>query len=148
MQEKQGKNEQNPDLEYVMQCRNRDNYFARMLGITVVEMQTGFARARMRVTEQMRNPIGSVHGGCLFTVADVTCGAAASSYGMMVTTLDSSFHFLRAGLSGCTELIGEARAIKHGKRITVLAVTVADQDGEALCSGTFTYMSLQKPLPY
>lgn len=131
-----------------MKARNADNHFAKMLGISVVEMRHGFAKAEMRITKEAKNPIGSVHGGCLFTLADVVCGAAASSYGMQVTTLDSSFHFLRAGLDDCRELFATAQSVKHGKRVTVLEAKVTDQTGRVLCTGTFTYMSLGKKLPY
>lgn len=146
--EKKEKDEENLNLEKVMQARNRDNHFARMLGISVVEMRRGFAKASMAISKEMKNPIGSVHGGCLFTLADVVCGAAASSYGMQVTTLDSSFHYLRAGLDDSRELFGTAQAVKHGKRVTVLETKISDQTGRVLCTGTFTYMSLGKKLPY
>ena len=146
--EKRDREEDGLNLEKVMRERNQDNRFARMLGITVVEMRRGFAKASMAISKDVKNPIGSVHGGCLFTLADVVCGAAASSYGMQVTTLDSSFHFLRAGLDDCRELSATAQVIKHEKRVTVLETKVTDQTGRVLCAGTFTYMSLGKALPY
>lgn len=44
------------------------------------------------------NPIGTVHGGCLFTLADAVCGIAASSLGGICTTVNSNIQFLNAGL--------------------------------------------------
>lgn len=146
--EKNDTEEAGINLEKVMHARNRDNRFAGLLGIRVVEMRRGYAKAAMELSEDVKNPIGSVHGGCLFTLADVVCGAAASSYGMQVTTLDCSFHFLRAGFDDCGELFGTAQAVKHGKRVTVLEAKVSDQTGRVLCTGIFTYMSIGKKLPY
>jgi acyl-CoA thioesterase len=146
--EKKDAEEVSLNLEKVMHERNRDNHFAKMLGIRVVEMRRGYAKAVMTLSKDVKNPIGSVHGGCLFTLADVVCGAAASSYGMQVTTLDSSFHFLRAGFDDSGELFGTAQVIKHGKRVTVLETKISDQTGRVLCAGTFTYMSIGRKLPY
>ena len=128
--------------------RNRRNLFARRMGLFVTEMREGFAVARMKITEEMRNPIGSVHGGCIYTVADVACGAAASSYGMQVTTLTSAFNYLRPGLDTCDEIIGTATVIKHGKRVSVIEVEITDQEGTVLSQGVFNYMSLGKPLDF
>lgn len=136
------------NYEQIMYARNRDNFFAQLIGISIIEMKRGFARGRLEVTKKLKNPIGSVHGGCLYTLADVVCGAAASSYGFQVTTLDSSFHYLRAGLEKTEVLYGTADVVKHGKRIIVLETKIADQTGRVLCTGTFTYMSLGKYLPY
>ncbi|MDD6666581.1 MAG: PaaI family thioesterase [Lachnospiraceae bacterium] len=138
------KDEIRPDYEQMIRARNQANRFARQLGIQIIDMQRGYAKAMMPITKEVKNPIGSVHGGCLFTLADVVCGAAASSYGMQATTLDSSFHFLRAGLEDDGELYGTAQVIKHGKRITVLDTKISDQTGRILCTGTFTYMSIGK----
>ena len=135
-------------LETIRQERNKRNLFAKRLGLSVTEMKEGFAVARVKITDDMRNPIGSVHGGCIYTVADVACGAAVSSYGTMVTTLSSAFNFLRPGLDGCSELIGEATVIKHGRRVSVADVVVTDQDGRELARGTFDYMSLDRPLDF
>jgi acyl-CoA thioesterase len=97
----------------------------------------------MKIDERMRNPIGSVHGGVLYTCADVVGGSAAASYGTKITTLDSSMQYLRPGLQECTELIGVGKVIKRGKRVIVSQVEIRSQTGTVLSTGTFTYMVLQ-----
>lgn len=132
------------DYEKLRELRNSTNHFARRLGLTITAIRDGEAEAELPVTSDCLNPGGSVHGGCLFTLADVAGGAAASSCGMHITTVDSSFHFLRAGLQ-TSHLTGKARAIKRGKRLLVYEVTVYDDQDSLLAQGIFTYMPLNKP---
>lgn len=129
------------NYEKILLYRNKHNAFANYIGLRVTEIKEGYARSEMPITEKHYNPIGSVHGGCLFTIADVTCGAAASSYGYNVTTVDSHIHYLRAGLN-TTHLYGEAKEIKHGKKILVYEITVKDQNQVLLANAIFTFMSL------
>mgnify|MGYP001623040509 CR=1 FL=1 len=123
--------------------RNSQNAFANYIGLSITEIRPGSASTKMPVTGHHMNPIGSVHGGCLSTMADVTGGAAASSYGWQVTTLDCDLHYLRPGLDvSC--LYGEARELKRGKRVLVYEVSVRDQRGTVLAEGIYSYMALQK----
>ena len=69
------------DFEKLKEYRNRQNAFANFIGLAITEIRPGAAVTEMEITENHMNPIGSVHGGCLATMADVTGGAAASSYG-------------------------------------------------------------------
>lgn len=133
------------DFEKMKDFRNHKSAFGKMLGIVITDIQTGKAEAVMEINETMTNPIGSVHGGCLFTIADIAGGAAASSYGYHITTVDSSFYYLRAGMN-TRSLKTTAEVVKHGKRMTVVRVSVADQDGVVLAEGMFTYMSLGKEI--
>ena len=128
--------------------RNRTNAFANYIGLKLTDMSEGFAAMEMDTPEMATNPIGSVHGGVLFTAADVAAGSAALSYGSQVVTMSSSFHYLSPGL-GTTRIRAEGRVIKHGRRVSVVQVDVLNQDGVILRTGTFSYMAIDgaPPLP-
>ena len=93
---------------------NTTNPFANNIGIRVMEIKEGYSRVEVPVHDGLLNVAGAVHGGMLFTLCDVACGAAASSYQYKATTVDSSFHFLRPALN-CTRLHAIAKELKHGK---------------------------------
>lgn len=133
------------DYQKLLEWRNHYNDFSSLLDMEVTEISQGCAKAEIPVSAKHMNPIGSVHGGCLFTLMDVVGGAAAFSHGFYVTTVDASIHYLRAGLN-TTRLIASARELKYGKNILVYNVSVTDQDGKVLCEGIFTYMSLGKKI--
>ena len=44
--------------------------FEKHVGITLSEVSAGFARAEMKVSEQLGNRINTAHGGAIFTLAD------------------------------------------------------------------------------
>lgn len=133
------------DYEKLIQVRQARNAFCNSIGLIVTEIGPGRAKSKLPLNGTHMNPVGSVHGGCIFTMADTTAGSAASSYGIQVTTLDSTIHFLRPGLdTDC--LYAEATEIKHGKRVSVYGVEVTDSAGTLLAHATFTYASLGKPI--
>lgn len=135
------------DFEKLKEYRNKQNAFARLLNIKVEEVSYGYAVSKMVCLPDVLNPIGSVHGGCIFTLADVTGGTAACSYGEAMTTADANIHYLNAGRN-CKFLKSVATQIKHGKRLAVYRVDVFDDQEQLLAEGTFTYVSLGKKLPY
>lgn len=133
------------DFEKLKSFRNMKNNFARLLGIELTEISDGYAKAEMTATKELINPIGSLHGGCLYTIADVAGGAAASSYGIHVTTIDGNFHYLRAGIN-TKKLYATATEIKKGKKISVYSISVTDQDDVELAVGIFSFMSLGREI--
>ena len=133
------------ELNYqeMIERRNKKNLFAAHIGLKITEMTEGYAVTRLKIQPEFRNPVGSIHGGVLFSAADSACGAAAHSYGRAVTTVDSHFHYLNAGLADSTEIKATAHMVKAGKKLNVIDCDVEDQNGKLLCHGTFTYYVLE-----
>lgn len=131
------------DYEKLIKIRNENNKFAQFLGMKTVEIQEGYAKATVSVTDQYLNPQGAVHGGLLFALADLAGGSAACSRGDYIATLNSDFHYLRAGLN-VTTLYAEAKEIKYGKRAMIFDIKVTDQTEKTLATGVFTFMSIGK----
>lgn len=129
------------DFKKLIKQRNADNRFMLLVGVTITEMSTGYAAGEIILSECHRNLIGSVHGGCIFTLADSVSGAAAVSHGNKATTLSSDFHYLNPALD-CKKLIAKATEIKYGKTINVFEVKVTDEKDRLLAQGTFSYFIL------
>lgn len=133
------------DYEKLRVYRNTHNSFAEFLGIEIIEIKEGYAKARLPISDNFRNPIGSVHGGCIFSIADAAGCSAASSYGSHITTISNTLNFLNPGLN-TKMLYAETREIKHGKKILVYDVSVTNEDGVLLAEGIFSFMSLNKEI--
>lgn len=133
------------DFEKLIMYRNQKNSFANLLGIRITKISEGYAQAEMSTSPKLLNPIGSLHGGCLFTIADIAGGSAACSHGEYVTTVDGSIHYLRAGIN-TKKLYATATELKRGKKILVYNLSIKDQDGVELAVGIFSFMSLGKPI--
>lgn len=129
----------------ILNKRSSRNRFAVLTGCVVKEVSEGKAVVEHVVSDSSLNPSDAVHGGLLFTMADIAAGNAASAYGDVSTTVNSSFSFLRPAINSKV-LTATATEIKHGKRLMVFNVEVEDQNGVILATGTFTYMPLGKPI--
>lgn len=133
------------DYEEMRLKRNLAQGFIGLLGIKVVEIREGYAKCELEVTKKHQNIIGSVHGGCLYSLADTVTGIAATSYGTAMTTASGNMNYLSAAMN-TEKLIGIAQEVKHGKSLCVFNVEIFDETMRLLANGSFTYFNLGKPL--
>lgn len=68
--------------------------YARHLGIEVVLVEEGHAVTRMKIRESHKNFLGSVHGGAIFSLADVAFSAAANSCGRKTVAIHIAIDYL------------------------------------------------------
>ena len=115
--------------------------FNKLVGFHCIEFGDGYCKGEIVLNQMHTNPIGSIHGGVLFTLADVVGGNAAFSSGRFPTTLSSSMNFLRPVI-GCERLIGESREVKNGKNVAVYEVTITDEKDNVIAVATMTYFYL------
>ena len=134
------------DLEMHMKIRNNNNTFAKVNGINAIELKPGYCVAKMDVTPNHYNPLDTVHGGCIATLADVAASFAANSHGTWQTTLDSTFRYIRAG-AGVKTLYATAKEVKAGRKISIYDVDVTDQDGKLIAKASISYMNLGEEIP-
>ena len=87
-------------LKVVFEKINAEDSFARQIGVRLIELRPGFARASLSVTGAILNMYQMAHGGAIFSVADQACEAAGNSYGEPAVALQNNLHFLTAGRSG------------------------------------------------
>ena len=136
------KEELDQKIKEFLNVRNTGGDFARENGMIVTKAEGGCAIVEMEVEKRHLNPIGSIHGGCIFTLADSASGTAVYSMeGCRSTSIDANIHYLRPGI-GKTHIYAEAHVIKKGKNVVVTEVTVKDQDDNELAMGIYTNMIL------
>lgn len=129
------------DFEKLKELRNVG--FNRDLGIEVQEIREGYARAEIVLAPRHGNPIGSAHGGVIFSLCDTVGGTAATSRGRYVTTVSSSINYLRPAMN-CQKIIGESREIKIGKKMCVYEVLVTNENGDEIAIATLTFYYLKE----
>lgn len=128
-------------MSRAIKYRSEHNEFGRLLGIEILDYSEGYAKASMRVRLEYKNPLGTVHGGCLYALADSVGGTASATYGFITPTVSGDLHFLRPAVD-MEKIYAEAKVIKHGKTIGVYDVTIYGEDEKTvLACGTFTYFN-------
>jgi acyl-CoA thioesterase len=97
--------------------------YARMLGIKLIELGPGSARAEMIPNEEMVNAHGTVHGGIIFSLADYVFAAASNSYGRTAVGVNNNVNFMSAGSVGQT-LTATAKEIKKTNHLAWFSIHV------------------------
>lgn len=124
------------------EARLKKDALARFLGIKLLEMRPGYARATMEVRPELLNGVGVTHGGAIFSLADVAFAAASNSHGPVAVALNVSIHFLKTTTVG-TLLTAVAREEHLTRKTGLYRLEVRNEHGElvALAEGQVYRMS-------
>jgi acyl-CoA thioesterase len=104
--------------------------FARYVGIELMDVRDGWAKAQLSIQAHHRNGLRMVHGGVLFTLADLAFAAAANSRGRVAVAVNASISFMKANESPIIQ--AEAREVSCGATLATYSVQVTDGGGEVL----------------
>lgn len=133
------------DYEAIIKTVNEKNPFLKENDLKLISLQPGEAVASMRADERVSNMYGMVHGGALFSLADMAAGVCALTSSKNVVTLNSSISFLQAARPGLLRAV--ARCLHAGRTTGVYSVEIFD-DAEALvASAQFTMFFYQNLKP-
>ena len=100
---------------------------AAHLGITLVEVRPGYARATMTVGPQLLNTVGMAHGGATMALLDVVHAAVSNSHGTVAIAQDVHTEFLAAGRPG-DQLVAEGVEVHRSTRTAVYRIDARAQD--------------------
>ncbi len=114
--------------------------FAALCGITILEIRKGYAKVRMNAGDDHINSWGSVHGGALFTLADMAFAAAANSHGGLSVGISCTISYTAAAPRGV--LIAEAVEDSRSPRLATYLIHIFTEDGTQVA--TFQGMSYRK----
>lgn len=120
--------------------------FAVNAGIELLEVQSGYAKARMEIKEMHLNGGGVCQGGAIFTLADLAFAAATNSHGRLTFSITSSMNFFKSESKGF--LYAEAREVFDHKRLANCEVQVANESGELIATFNGTGYRKDTPLPF
>jgi acyl-CoA thioesterase len=110
--------------------------FGTYNGMDVISVGNGTAVARMQVTEHHKNGLGTVHGGALFTLADLAFAAATNCGEEMIVSINAGMSFIKAPVDGV--LTAEAREVTRSSKLVNYEAKVRNEAGDivALFQGT------------
>ncbi|MBE6972957.1 MAG: PaaI family thioesterase [Ruminococcaceae bacterium] len=120
---------------------NRSGQFAYENGITVTDARPGYAEGVLEVRPTSSNPHGTVHGGCLYTLADTVAGTAACAHGASCVTVSGTMEFLRPATGPTIRCVATPK--KQGRTLSVMQVVLTDDAGKNVATGTFTFFMSQ-----
>lgn len=107
-----------------MRAAFQKDRFAAANGIELIEIRSGYAKAKMTVEDRHLNGLDIVQGGAIFTLADVAFAGACNSVGQVAVSVNATLSFLKPTRSGT--LWAEAHEISRSRRLSNCTVRVTD----------------------
>lgn len=132
------------DYEAYKKQVNETNPFMRHNQMEAVSVSAEQAVVRAHITAELKNSMGGVHAGLLFSMGEITAGLLARGDGSKQVTLDSSFRFLRNSMNA-EYLEAEAKFIKRGRTITMCRTVIYEPEHRTvLAEGEFSFYCLNQ----
>ena len=119
-----------------------NDFFRELLGIKVLEVKDGYAKACMKVTQDHTNFVGFTHGGAIFALADCAFAEAANFGDEQAVAVQVSINYLKPSSEGDT-LTAEAVRMSDGKTFCLYNVSVRK---EAKVVALFSGLAYKLPL--
>lgn len=121
----------------------RKDRFAGFVGIELLAVGDGRAKAQLAIREHHLNGLGLVHGGAVFALADLAFAAAVNSRGRAAVAIHCSISYLKAATGGL--LLAEAEEVSCGPKIATYSIRVVDAAEELIAR--FEGMAYRKREP-
>ena len=106
----------------------KGDQFAARNNIELLEAGNGNAKAKMTLHPHHWNGLGTVHGGAIFTLADLPSPPRAIRTGRWPWRSTSSITFMKAATTGT--LWADGREVSKNFKVGAYAVEIKDDQGE------------------
>ena len=122
-------------MEHIKTAVDQD-HFAKYIGIRLLEVSKGRATAELSIEGHHLNGLGLVHGGAIFTLADLVFAAASNSYGIDALAINANISYFKATRGG--KLFAEAKEVSLTRKLATYSIDVTDETGDkvAIFQGT------------
>lgn len=121
------------DMQKAIADKFREEPYAKLFGIDLVEMDYGSSLVKMTIQGDMANLFGLTHGGAVFSLMDAAFELAANSYGTVAVALSMSVNYINPAPVGDT-YFAKAREVSKSNRISTYELTVRNGDGGLIAS--------------
>jgi len=106
----------------------RNDRFAEHVGVELLEISEGGAKAKLEIGDEHLNSLGTVHGGAIFSLADLAFAVACNSHGTVAMAINVSISYVKALTKGT--LIAEARENSLNPRLGNYTIRITDEEGD------------------
>jgi acyl-CoA thioesterase len=131
--------------EDIIKFFERDR-FAHFVGIELIQVKSGYAVTRLKLSEKHLNGLNVVQGGAIFTLADFAFAAATNSNGLATVGINTNITYFKAP-RGKT-ITAQATETSSGKKICGCDVEVLDEDGTLLAKFSGTGYRINKVIDF
>ncbi|MBW2575407.1 MAG: PaaI family thioesterase [Deltaproteobacteria bacterium] len=108
----------------------KNDQFAEHVGIELLEVSEGRAKAKMEIKEHHLNGINIAHGGAIFSLADLAFAVASNSHKTIALGINASISYLKAVANGT--LIAEAKEVSLNPKLATYEIRVTDENNDLI----------------
>ncbi|NLW92524.1 MAG: PaaI family thioesterase [Syntrophomonadaceae bacterium] len=119
------------DYERFREHFNQNDVFSMNNGMKILKMEKGYAEAEFDYEPNHQNFMGTLHGGALSTLADITAGVSIISFGKLVVTLNANINYVKPAKKGKIRAV--ATAVHRSRQIGSCEVRIYDEEETLLC---------------
>ncbi len=125
--------------DYISELRTKslNEPVSRFLQTTLVELEPGYAKVKIKIKPEYVNFNGLVFGGIISSVIDEAFAYATNSLIKPSYASQLNVHFINAPVVG-DELTAECWLLKSGKRVGISEMVVTNQDDKLIAKATGT----------
>jgi acyl-CoA thioesterase len=120
-----------------LRVKSLDEPVGRFLQTTLVELEPGYAKVKIKIKPEYLNFNGLVFGGIISSVIDEAFAYATNSLIQPSYASQLNVHFINAPVVG-DELTAECWLLKSGKRVGISEMVVTNQDSKLIAKATGT----------
>lgn len=123
--------------ENVLAIYKKDQYM-QWLGLEFLDFSQDFLAVKMPVRDELLNSFGAIHGGVLYSLADITAGSLSCAQGKISPTVDGHLNYLEPAVVK-EYVVCEAKLQRCGSHLVSLNVEIKNEEGKLLDTGCFTF---------
>jgi acyl-CoA thioesterase len=127
--------------------RVKNEPYAKLLGLELVKVDSGYALIRMAFTEKHHNIYGRCHGGAIFSLIDEAFQIASNSSGKVEIALNVSVSYMKAPREEDV-LTAEAKLVDSSRRISHFHIEIRNAEDELIAACQATAYRRDEPLPF
>ncbi len=109
----------------------KNDRFADHVGIELLEVSEGRARAKMEIKDHHLNGVNIAHGGAIFSLADLAFAVASNSHQTVALSISVSISYVKASVAGET-LFAEANEVSLNPKLATYEVRVTDETNDII----------------
>lgn len=132
-----------PAVQETLRSLVKDNPYMKDLKMEILELERGYVKGKLTVTDRVLNPYGSVHGGCLYSLADVMAGLAACTYGLYSSTIDGRMDYILPAID-TGYILCEAREVRQGMHVSQYEALLYDDKGQLVDKASFSFYMMHR----
>ena len=117
-------------MKYLLDYFQQNDQLATHLGIKLLKVSTGYAKAEMEIQDFHLNSVRVVHGGAIFTLADFVFAVASNSYGKIAMAINVNINFIKPAIKG--KIYAEAEEVANHPKLGTYQVTVKDENDDLI----------------